>query len=304
MELGSQAQQMAQEEFKAEQAVKQINNRADIAELEELVAQVGEINTDLEVQMDRANEDKFDEEAGSALEDDSEIDNLAAQDLSGEEAYIKLKIAKIKSRYENPEVADNFHFKLALPLTCADFEKGTLSENDHYLEAYKPILPFARSIAAPIDKYKDWAMVSGFNSKTTERTETVNLYRPVHGVTEGGKGITYYTRPVIATTAGMSTIVNVVMASSCPSNCSFCKEALIARSYAESNIYETSGEITLHWEGKTQSFPAKTKVKFFDPNIQSIVYGPLQVPIGLKYPLADESLRKLFEGTLVRMLAD
>lgn len=101
-----------------------------------------------------------------------------------------------------------------------------------------------------------------------------------------------------------SSIVNINIAMGCPSFCSFCKEALIGREYTEFNALESTGYVKIEIEGEIREYPAKTSVKFYDPEVGHIVYGPIQVPIAYGYPIAQDSLAKLRSGLLGRLSAD
>lgn len=83
-----------------------------------------------------------------------------------------------------------------------------------------------------------------------------------------------------------------------------CKEALIGREYTEFNALEATGYVKLEIEGEVREYPAKTSVKFYDPEVGHIVYGPIQVPIAYGYPIAADSLSKLRSGLLGRLSAD
>lgn len=83
-----------------------------------------------------------------------------------------------------------------------------------------------------------------------------------------------------------------------------CKEALIGREYTEFNALESTGYVKIEIEGEIREYPAKTSVKFYDPEVGHIVYGPIQVPIAYGYPIAQDSLSKLRSGVLGRLSAD
>ena len=202
------------------------------------------------------------------------------------------------------QVPNFFEFAVFHPRTVADLDKPLKTENDFYLGSIKPFAPIGKSIKSPADKYAHYALKSAYDTKANEYTEFSHKYRPHHAHTEGGKGLAMYSRPVLYTKAGMSSIVNINIAMGCPSFCSFCKEALIGREYTEFNALESTGYVKLEIEGKIREYPAKTSVKFYDPDVGHIVYGPIQVPIAYGYPISADSLAKLSSGMLGRLSSD
>jgi len=64
--------------------------------------------------------------------------------------------------------------------------------------------------------------VSAYRAETGDYHPTVELLRPKHGATQGGKGLSLNTNNRIFHTMGMSGTTNVVLAHGCPSSCSFC----------------------------------------------------------------------------------
>jgi hypothetical protein len=114
-----------------------------------------------------------------------------------------------------------------------------------------------------------------------------------------------YTRPVIYLSADMSTINNFNITFGCPSNCSFCKESILGRGYTQLSVDEQSGIIRVELDdGRDFTVPAKSRVKFYDPKVDSVVYGPLVVAVVNSFPIATDSLEKLRTGDLTRLVSD
>lgn len=85
-----------------------------------------------------------------------------------------------------------------------------------------------------------------------------------------------------------------------------CKESLLARTFQQASFKEGTGVLDVDLDDGTtiRNVPSKARVKFFDTKNDLIVFGPLQVALANKFPIARDSLRKLRDGVLRRLLAD
>jgi hypothetical protein len=174
-------------------------------------------------------------------------------------------------------------------------------DSDFYLdrveEVYDKHIPLVK-------KYKDYKKVSAFDSETKHYKDHVLLNRPKHGHTKNGKGLTNYTHSVFYHTTKMSKINNFVISMGCPANCGYCKESSNSRSFTEMGIDVESEKIQFEYDGKIMEIYAKTHVKFFDIKRNVIVYGCIQIPIYYGFPVSKDSLRKLQDRSLFRVLPD
>lgn len=281
------------EEFKEKEAALQ--------SLEDALYQVDE-ESSLVVQANaKANEDKMEDYE----EDEDDVFGSATDDnIAGEGALYEYKALKIRALYERDDIPNEFDFIPFIPRTIQDVENPHVTQNDYYLRVTKPNGAIGRSIQRTAKEYQDFKLVSAYNVKQGEFDDFTKKFRPEHAHTEGGKGLTMYSNPVIAVGAGMSTLNNVNIALGCPSFCSFCKEAILARPHTEFNVNEVTGYLSLTHEGVTREFPAKSSVKFYDPVNETVMYGPLQVPVAYGWPISKSSRDKLFLGVLGRFSAD
>jgi hypothetical protein len=234
---------------------------------------------------------------GFEIEDDDEGDSaeIKAEDTSA-----------IQKRYEVRGEPDFFHHKRVIPMSLSETGPQRVI-NDWALSRQKPIPFFGRAIKKVADRFSDFAVKSGYSRKTNRFEDHVLLHRPLHAMTEGGKGLTQNTRSVVMAHAGMSGVNNIIFGHGCPASCMFCKESLIARGFTEVAVSESSGVLHLSVDldgGLDFSTPSKAKVKFWDSSAQVMVYGPISVAIAKGYPVSIDSIRKLAGKQLTRYLSD
>lgn len=171
-----------------------------LSSMEDALAELGDIDATIDVQADeKANEDKFD--TGSDDEDDDVTSDEG--DLAGEETFLEMRALKIKQRFLKDGSPNFFEFSVFHPRTVADLDKPIKTENDFYLGAIKPFAPIGKSIKSLASRYEHYGLKSAYDTKSNEYTEFTHKFRPHHAHTEGGKGLTMYSRPVLYTKAGM-----------------------------------------------------------------------------------------------------
>lgn len=263
------------------------------------IAQTTESRNDLEG-MELGQEGNLDAELGLDPEDDEEGSNEDGDD------HIRIKADFSKSlaeRYQVEGQPDYFNFH-TVPLDKLADNHTTTTVNDYYLQDFDAIPMFGASIRA-LDKRYAYKLVSAYSKKTHTYTDFTERNMPRHGTTEGGKGLSLYTHVVIYHSADMSSIVNVNITFGCPSNCSFCKESLLARGFTQMDFEEGTGIIRVKTDEREPfEIPSKARVKFYDTQQERIVIGPLGVAVANAYPIATDSLEKLRAGELYRVLAD
>lgn len=228
-------------------------------------------------------------------------------DNEGDDEHVVIKDAdtsKMEARYQVEGQPDYFNFRTA-PLAKVEDNHTVHTENDWYLRKYRSIPMFAQSIKHLERVHLPFEIRSAYDKKTHQYAPFAEAHRPMHAMTEGGKGLAMYTRATIYMTADMSTINNVNITFGCPSNCSFCKESILARGYTQLQVDEKTGTIRVETESRPPfEVPSKSKVKFYDPNVGKVVYGPLSVAVVNEFPISSDSLDKLRSGDLVRLLSD
>lgn len=182
----------------------------------------------------------------------------------------------------------------------------TQCENDLYLADVAPVEFYGVSMTylGGGSKYAKYKKVSGYSKRENDYSPFVKEHRPYAARVEGGKGVTHYSRGVVYTTGGMSLINNFSITMGCSSNCSFCKESLLARGYTQVDFLERTGTIRLSLPEGHREVLGKSKVKFFDTNLQKIVIAPIQVALRNKFPICKGSLAKLLNGSLTRFMQD
>jgi hypothetical protein len=182
----------------------------------------------------------------------------------------------------------------------------TQCENDLYLADVKPVEFYGASMTylGRGSKYAKYKRVSGYTKKDNDYSLFVQEHRPYAARVEGGKGVTHYSRSVVYTTGGMSLINNFSITMGCSSNCSFCKESLLARGYTQVDFLERTGTILLSLPEGRREVLGKSKVKFYDTNLQKVMIAPIQVALRNKFPVCKDSLVKLLKGSLTRFMQD
>lgn len=262
------------------------------------IAQTTDSRTDLEG-MELGNEGNLDEELGLDMEDEE-----GSNEDGDEHIRIKADFSEvIAARYRVDGQPDYFNFH-TVPLEKLDDNHTTTTVNDYYLQDFEAIPLFGASIRA-LDKKYAYDLVSAYSKKDHKYTDFAEKYMPRHGTTEGGKGLSLYTHAVIYHSADMSSIVNVNITFGCPSNCSFCKESLLARGFTQMDFEEGTGIIRVKTDEREPfEVPSKVRVKFYDTKQERIVIGPLSVAVVNAFPIATDSLEKLRAGELYRVLAD
>lgn len=248
--------------------------------------------------MELGEEGNLDAELG--LDGDGGDDDHA---IRGEDAA-----EKVRRFYQVSGRPDFFNFSVHHPETL-DTNTLTRTENDFFLDRYKPTPFFGSSLTHLQKQFAGFARKSGFDKKTMQDTEFAQLYQPKHATNQGMKGLGMYTHASImhcgSSGGGMSQILNISLTAGCPAQCAFCKESLLGRNYTQADFNEETGILRIKMEdGKEVDVLGKVRVKFWDPKAETVVYGPLQVAIFNGYPIAKDSLEKLKRGELVRYLAD
>lgn len=247
-------------------------------------------------------------ESMEKLDDEVDIDGDDEEGSNeGDDEGVTIKDADssaIENFYRVEGQGDYFHFGLE-PLLSLKDNGVTKTYNDWYLKGVLPNAFFGKSQAFLETKFGSYEIQSAYRKADHTYAPFVEAHRPLHGMTEGGKGITMYTRPVIYLTADMSTINNVNITFGCPSNCSFCKESILARGYTQLSVDESTGVVKVELDGHDPfDVPSKAKVKFYDTALEQIIYGPLSVAVINQFPIATDSLDKLRSGDLIRLLND
>lgn len=241
------------------------------------------------------------------LNDETEIGDLDDGGNEGDDDHVVIKdgdTSQMEARYAIDGVPNWFDMATE-PVRDLKDNNFTRTQNDWYLSKFRPIDMFGKSQAFLSDKYASFAVESAYSKTTHAYADYIELHRPLHAMTEGGKGIAMYTRPVVYMTADMSTINNFNITFGCPSNCSFCKESILARGYTQLSVDESTGMVSVVVDGKEPfEIPSKAKVAFWDINIQQIVYGPIAAAIVNMFPISNDSLDKLRSGDLVRLVSD
>lgn len=89
-------------------------------------------------------------------------------------------------------------------------------------------------------------------------------------------------------------------------NCSFCKEAALARTYTQMDIFESYGEFMIQHPDTEElvKVNSKAKVKFFDTVNHLVVYGPIQVAISNGFPIHSDTIRRLVTRESFRVLSE
>lgn len=183
-------------------------------------------------------------------------------------------------------------------------------ENDYYLHDRSNNPLFANGRKHLIKPFAGYTKVSAYDTKKRVHTDLVERSWPTHGQTDGGKGLTTLSRPVISHHAGFSSLVNVVTSFGCSASCSFCKESYLARSFTQVDINELTGLIRIHPdedrfpELEPFTIPGKVRVKFWDSINNIMSYGPLQVALVNKFPIEDASFIKVATNESYRLLSD
>jgi len=247
------------------------------------------------------------------LDDDEELllhetEGIEIEDEDGDSAEIKAEdTSAVQRRYSVKGEPDFFHHKRVIPMSLSEPGPQKII-NDWALSRQKPIPFFGRAIKKVSDRFSDFAVKSGYTRKTNRFEEQVLLHRPLHAMTEGGKGLTQNTRPVVMAHAGMSDVNNIIFGHGCPASCMFCKESLIARGFTEVAVSESTGvlQLSIDLDGEHLEFstPSKAKVKFWDSAASVMVYGPISVAITKGYPVSIDSIQKLVGKQLTRYLSD
>lgn len=154
------------------------------------------------------------------LDDDEELllhetEGIEIEDEDGESAEIKAEdTSAVQRRYEVKGEPDFFHHKRVIPMSLSELGPQKVI-NDWALSRQKPIPFFGRAIKKVSDRFSDFAVKSGYTRKTNRFEEQVLLHRPLHAMTEGGKGLTQNTRPVVMAHAGMSDVNNIIFGHGC-----------------------------------------------------------------------------------------
>jgi|ERR1019366_5932137 hypothetical protein len=215
--------------------------------------------------------------------------------------------AALQEKYEVLGQPDFYHYKRVIPESLIEAET-TRVMNDWFLSRQKSIPFFGRAINKVAVLFSDYEIRSGYDKKTNKFADFVLDYRPLHAMTEGGKGLTQNTRPVVMLHAVFSEVNNIIFGHGCPAQCSFCKESLIARGFTEVAVSESTGILHLETDldGEHLSFdtPSKAKVGFFDTTAEIMVYGPIGIAIARGYPILKDSICKIIGKSLTRYLSD
>lgn len=83
-----------------------------------------------------------------------------------------------------------------------------------------------------------------------------------------------------------------------------CKESFIARPYSQINIQEESAMIRIKHNDQEFDCPSKAKVKYWDPNVEQMVAGPIVVPISQGWPISTYTLERLASRESLRIMED
>jgi len=136
--------------------------------------------------------------------------SLNAEQNEEDDGFEVVKQFDFETIYVKEGEPDTYHHRIEHPRTLEETEL-TVAHNDPYLMGVKPTPFFGASIQNLAAIKEDWEMVSGFRKEDHEFEDFVELRQPRHGHTEGGKGLTFYMRPIVYEHGGMSAIncVNV-----------------------------------------------------------------------------------------------
>lgn len=247
--------------------------------------------------------ERSENEEVSPTHDDMERDGGGDLDSEIGDGVVPSRQAEIEALYGVLGKPDWYNFRSIPPASFEDM-RVTEVENDFYLRNVRNKKFFGASKRALSKRYDGYGEVSGFDKGSMRYTPFVELKQPRHAVVKGGKGLTQNTRGVVYTTGGMSSINNVNITHGCPANCSFCKESLLSRGYTQIDITERTGILRLRIDGREFEVLGKTKVKFWDSVNQIMVLGPLQVALKFNFPIANDSLEKLWTGQLTHLIQD
>lgn len=101
-------------------------------------------------------------------------------------------------------------------------------------------------------------------------------------------------------------LVNGTVLHNCAAQCSFCKEAALARTYTQMDIFESYGEFMIQHPDTEElvKVNSKAKVKFFDTVNHLVVYGPIQVAISNGFPIHSDTIRRLVTRESFRVLSE
>jgi hypothetical protein len=244
-------------------------------------------------------------ESMEILNEETEIEDLTASDNDGDDdVQIQADASSlIAARYKVDGQPDYFNMVTERPEFLNQRHISRVA-NDWYLDRVKPIKFYGASLKALEAKYKDFPVESAYRLADHSFAPFAADHRPLHAMTEGGKGITQYTRPVIYLTTDMSTINNFNITFGCPSNCSFCKESILGRGYTQLSVDEATGLVRIETENGDFVAPSKTKVRFWDQILDQSVMGPLSVAVVNQFPIATSSLEALRSGELTRLVSD
>lgn len=137
------------------------------------------------------------------------------QDFDGVESLEgDIERLDFEGKYIKEGQPDVFHYRVERPRTLKDTME-TVSHNDPYLVRLSPRSFFGKSIINTAKVKESWEKKSGFNKETFEFADKVEEIQPRYGHTEGGKGLTFYMRPVIQQHGGMGSIQNVNISHGC-----------------------------------------------------------------------------------------
>jgi hypothetical protein len=240
-------------------------------------------------------------------EEEKEIEEVEDEDtffIDADELFeIPDAIVDFKDVYDLEGKPDVLNYKVHSEENIED-NKVTRVDNDPYLINLNPVNLFGQAIKNQEKRYEGFEEKSGYIKEEDCFEEFVELHQARHGHTEGGKGITFDSHPVITQMAGMSKINNINVSFGCPASCSFCKESILAREFSQVDIFEKTGIIRVTFEGVTRDVPSIAKVKFWDSENEIMIFGPIQVAIYKSFPIYKESLRRLVSGESVRVLAE
>lgn len=200
-----------------------------------------------------------------------------AEDKRGETEGVDISSLTSASQKVNPYAKPgipNYHaFRAHLYHTVSDMHTPMVVDNDYYLGVNypKPVDFLHKSLGAIPARFKNYKRVSAFDSKTKKMNEFAEAYSPKHAHTEGGKGLTTYTRGVVMHTHGMSTITNYTLTSGCSASC-FPYDAMVSTpegplTFSEiKERYNNGIETRVHTPGGESS----RVIYFFDQGVKEV----------------------------------
>lgn len=203
---------------------------------------------------------KLDEmEKGFDLAIDDEVghhDDLEAREIQADYS------AEVRAHYQREGSPDYFNFVSRAGDRLAD--RGTVDVvNDWYLEGAPPISLHAASVAHSARLHEGWTRRSAYDAASYDYTDSARRLRPMHGHTEGGKGLALYPSTVRYHTCAMSTIVNISISFGCP-----------ASSFPEES------ELNYIMDARGQQLPLGAILKRTEPMPgQVLTYGRKYIPI-------------------------